>query len=901
MSKQPLPEVKSPVVSNTIPDRTIIQTDSAPSRNETPILSSLLSNASTSTHSSSEYRPHIVPQFDGMTIQTDSDTDENMSSAESENKEFGTKEKPKKRPKINVEKVFQDMEDVFIKRGRARPDHNDQAHHWKSKWARGVYPSDLYIAIGGCSINNIGTIHSDAPQKFKNALFPQGYEATKWFWSATKPGNMSKYILNISVLHVPPPPENYVNNTVRHFDDEILVDRQVQKEEIRVEEVSQPVKEFVFDDFENITVEFEEIAPPSKFFLTAGRKRSSETVPYESDITKKRRTVEKDYENIDEVGEPKPVLLTDDEDTEDLNVRRSVRVWSNKIKKELVEESIPDEIDGWKIPTDDEELEGEIEDQFDTSFVLGESKRVKSRKVGKFREAAQLESGHSSGKSSRKSSAEGTGPLDEEDLGNRRGRRRTKAEIKTRSGRKHRTRKRRIIDTDSEDDEELYRKEPFDNFIEQLAPNFEEKALDSDERPNNVEIISIEEMNNRLLSDDEDPPESSQLYPEVKNEQLINYKKHEPNLITSIPPTSDCALGDLKLVNRIQVVSPSQGSSDSLTEIDNSPVSSGTTKEEAATFDPNDELDLINSGVEPEEQNIESDGSDSVSNELRPFEDQYYVSGSANDSKESVSTELKLLKSKLCRGSPMIVLERLAGDVYDANKSYEERVVEGVARFSGLRVESLTKAEVNESYAELPQKSQQTVLGSTSDLEVDTDRVEILIEPISVQAGETIATSGGNESDGPPEDDDSEEISIKEKINNEEQSQEKANLSKNNCNEVNEEIVDEDRNDAITEDDEALDNSRSSKSSTRSCDSSLSQRRSPRTTRAVNNSSPNIQVRRSARERKQFRCPVKDCEKNASSKLEDILRHVNVNHPNHYASLITKKHDAMYKICSQDC
>ena len=61
--------------------------------------------------------------------------------------------------------------------------------------------------------------------------------------------------------------------------------------------------------------------------------------------------------------------VTDDEDTESMTVRRSVRVWSNKIKRELVEESLPDEIDGWKIPSDEEVLDdGAVEDQLDESF-----------------------------------------------------------------------------------------------------------------------------------------------------------------------------------------------------------------------------------------------------------------------------------------------------------------------------------------------------------------------------------------------------------------------------------------------------------------------------------------------------------------------------------------------------
>jgi len=146
MSKQPLPEVKAtppPPSSTGVPN----SVTEVPPGGSTPILSSLLSSTS---KPQPEERPPIVPQFDGLNIQTDTETDD--SSQENEKSE-----KIKKNKKINVEKVFEEIENVFIKRGRARPDHNDQAHHWRSKWAKGVYPSDLYIAIGGCSINNIGT------------------------------------------------------------------------------------------------------------------------------------------------------------------------------------------------------------------------------------------------------------------------------------------------------------------------------------------------------------------------------------------------------------------------------------------------------------------------------------------------------------------------------------------------------------------------------------------------------------------------------------------------------------------------------------------------------------------------------------------------------------------------
>ena len=84
-----------------------------------------------------------------------------------------------------------------------------------------------------------------------------------------------------------------------------------------------------------------------------------------------------DPENLDqeeiepEEQEKAEVLLTDDDDTEDLNQRRSVRIWSNKIKKELVTEQLPDEIDGWKIPSDEEEIE-DGDDAHDSPFETEE-------------------------------------------------------------------------------------------------------------------------------------------------------------------------------------------------------------------------------------------------------------------------------------------------------------------------------------------------------------------------------------------------------------------------------------------------------------------------------------------------------------------------------------------------
>ena len=77
-----------------------------------------------------------LPQYDGF--------DEDTFTSSSEDEEV-VKKKKKKKEEIPLEDIFRQIEENFIPRGRARPDHNDQAHHWKSKWAKGVCPSDLYI------------------------------------------------------------------------------------------------------------------------------------------------------------------------------------------------------------------------------------------------------------------------------------------------------------------------------------------------------------------------------------------------------------------------------------------------------------------------------------------------------------------------------------------------------------------------------------------------------------------------------------------------------------------------------------------------------------------------------------------------------------------------------------
>ena len=164
-----------------------------------------------------------------------------------------------------------------------------------------------------------------------------------------------------------------------------------------------------------------------------------------------------------------------------MSVRRSVRVWSNKIKKELVEEVLPDEIDGWRIPTDDEELENG-EDALDSSFTLAkpepvepepETHRVKSQKVGKYNAA--------------KRSTTGVG----------RGRRR----------------KRKVV-SDSESEDEWGRNNGIDTVIEELAPDYDQidAAAEADNdtvlpplmRPNNIEIISMDEIKERFVSSEEE-------------------------------------------------------------------------------------------------------------------------------------------------------------------------------------------------------------------------------------------------------------------------------------------------------------------------------------------------------------------------------------------------------------
>ena len=59
---------------------------------------------------------------------------------------------------------------------------------------------------------------------------------------------------------------------------------------------------------------------------------------------------------------------------------------------------------------------------------------------------------------------------------------------------------------------------------------------------------------------------------------------------------------------------------------------------------------------------------------------------------------------------------------------------------------------------------------------------------------------------------------------------------------------------------------------------------------------PSNFIRRSGREKKQFPCAVKNCSVVERS-IDNILRHIKVNHPSHYAALITVKHSKVFKVC----
>ena len=230
----------------------------------------------------------------------------------------------------------------------------------------------------------------------------------------------------------------------------------------------------------------------------------------------------------------------------------------------------------------------------------------------------------------------------------------------------------------------------------------------------------------------------------------------------------------------------------------------------------------------------------------------------------------------------MIVLERLSAVGFDGNKSYEEIVVEGVARFSGLDVDELVKSP------EGVDENTNSVVDVDENNAIDgVNEVSKIIEKNGVEVVDDIGEDRDEDKDGKLEKA-IEGGEVESEVENEDD---------------DEVILTEDEDDESEDEEDGKDTSRSS---SRSAASSGGSRKSPRKNIAtsankVNETPPQAPVRRSARERKQFRCPVKDCEKNPASKIEEILRHINVNHPTHYASLITKKHDQVKKICAQEC
>ena len=800
--------------------------------------------------------------------------------------------------------------------------------------------------------------------------------------------------MNVSVLHVPPPPETYQNVTRRENEDISLFMKPTGLEDVEKENNCEmkPTEEFTFeyDDFEMVEVELEEILPPPLPKHLQARKRSSESVELATlpptnkrprrNNRKRGQAKTEELEEITEEVEQKQteVLLTDDEDTEDLNVRRSVRVWSNKIKKELVEEVLPDEIDGWKIPTDDEELEGEIEDKFDESFEI--EKRVpklKSQTVGKFKRANSSE-GNSSGKSSRKSSLENI------------------HNVRTKDGRfapkkkRGRGRPKRIIDTDSDDEEfNRAREEVLDDVIEQFGSNFEADQLDSDdERPNNVEIISIDEMKNRFISEDEEEEneissgdQKNQLkspsLSEDTDQTSIKTDKDETSETTSSPPEAEALQqkeeleeAKLKVETDLQVKTENEESSENEAEIEepeaetnespsalkspemllkspetSSPIEDDNeikvseikedepkeleetevlldTQETAeekdkASEDPEDtpsnssplgDQETSCKPAEEPEGEIQKITDEIEKNEAEPDAEENKVAGVPTtvengelqteieaEAKTEAKTEteaevenvetgaddslnepLKILKEKLCsRGSPLIVLERLAliedqRDEGEKSPCYEEKILKSVQEVSKRSLLQLNRKNKRRS----KNKEPDVVPEAKTELEPEVKELEA-DEP---EAEETEADV----------DEDNESEDSKK---NDEESEKSENIEEQNDADFDASGDDVPFDDEDEDDDEGEDEEDERKSSR----SSLSPRKSPR---LVENNSP--PVRRSARERKQFRCPVPDCEKRdrPAPKIEEILRHLNVNHPVHYASLITKKHDAIFKMCS---
>ena len=767
-----------------------------------------------------------------------------------------------------MEQVFNEVEQTFIQRGRARPDHNDQAHHYKSKWARGVSPADLFIVIGGCEINNIGRIHADASQRNKNAIFPQGYEATKWFWSAKQPGTIVRYILNISVLHKPPPPEQFVNNTVSHGSEaDLAALLEIKNKPISNTEAPRKAtkaKTFSYDDFETVEVELEEIAPPPKLF--APRKRSCDNQSDESGSIGKRSRISRsntrrqkalELEEVPEEVDPKnDALLTDDEDTESMSVRRSVRVWSNKIKKELVEEHIPDEIDGWKIPTDDEELENG-EDALDSSFTLTPARetqrplapevvevpserRVKSQKVGKYKSATQKAKNNGKKK-----------------------------------------RKRRIV-SDSESDDEWGRQNALaiDEVIEELAPSYDQiqAAAEADDdsvlppvmRPNNIEIISMDQIKTRLISSEEETDQEQK----VRQKRISDSESDRSSPVEN--PLKSPSLGEDSPSEKAEVETDEKDESPKVeeTEVKTEVEEKVDTKEVPEDVPKVESETTISSPEVPVESTCSPEKISEAEEVLEATKEKEELPASSEGVAERIATptpDVASLKKKLCnRGSPKIVLERLkvepeklaevaeqlTGEESKLEKSYEEQVVASIVAAGPV---ILSKSEEKES----SEDEQKTVESPEKESEVQEDAKSEKSCP-EVQEDEKVVSESESEKSESDEKSETPDDDYEEEVENEEDE---------------------------AEGDDSDEKPESPKRS------STPLRQSPRT--KVSPKTEQVLVRRSARERRSFRCPIKECEEKAMAKMDKMLLHVKVNHPMHYAGLITRKHSAVFKICSQ--
>ena len=683
-------------------------------------------------------------------------------------------------------------------------------------------------------------------------------------------------------------------------------------------EIKTEFKEFSFDDFVEIEPEMIEIQPPPRFL--AGRKRSidegnGEIKPKRGRRgrpSKKREAFPEMEEGIldvkDEIDEEKEaeiseenrnVLGTDDEDTEDLNQRRSVRIWSNKIRKELVEEQLPDEIDGWKIPTDEEELE-DGDDVHDSSFECGETsfndsiveKRVKvrSKRATKFREPPA--SANPPGRPGRgRPRASKTNP---------------KKNAENSVGRPRR--RRRIIESDSDEEED--REEEMEKLVEQrLSPMVDdfEGHSPEDGRPNNVELLSIEDVKASLKSDDEQPTSDEH---EMENEPEAPIKLAEENSTekplespeSRIEPDDETTLAEdsatpegriehfkdleesdeMKTENSVAensvpedsfgkaltVVLRKISASEAQEEIENGDLEAENLENEVnlpgdldCGKDEPEEIPAIDAKSplkgEMEVEKAESEGKGNAGDSLG---DTAESSDEVSDAISISSCDLEAQKLKLLsRGSPVLRLERICftnlSDILDAEEAA-----------NATPAANETKVAEDECVGE-----------------IENETSDALPDAVQMQPDDDAhATQDENGANAPPEDDDAHAPLEDDHAH---APLEDDHAQENEADDFDEEIVEKELAD-IHESDGV--GGRLSRSPT-------SPRKSPRLSKP---SETLAFIRRSGRERKTYPCAVKGCDA-VEKDMDRVLRHVKVNHPSHYASLITIKHSKVFKICEQ--